>query len=77
MMDCDVQRPPTKTQKLNNLLSIPHTQIINAMPSNTSVHQIHPVVVERRCSRSESPPGDMSSTLTSTFSSHSSVHTPH
>ncbi|KAL9556023.1 hypothetical protein MBANPS3_002081 [Mucor bainieri] len=80
MMDCDVQRPPTKTQKIDSLLSIPsdrHTQVINVVPSDTSVHQIPLVVVERRRSRSESPPGDMSSTLTSTFSSHSSVHTPH
>ncbi|GAN07657.1 hypothetical protein MAM1_0170d07159 [Mucor ambiguus] len=80
MMDCDVQRPPTKTQKIDSLLSIPsdrHTQATNTLHNDTSVHQIHPVVVERRRSRSDSPPGDMSSTITSTFSSHSSVHTPH
>ncbi|KAK4520561.1 uncharacterized protein ATC70_006438 [Mucor velutinosus] len=80
MMNSDVQKPPTKTQKIDNLLSIPndqHTQVINVVPSDTSVHQIHPVVVERRCSRSESPPAGMSSTISSTFSSHSSVHTPY
>ncbi|CAO3612882.1 unnamed protein product [Mucor fragilis] len=81
MMDSGIQRPPTKTQKIDNLLSIPsndrHTQVISVVPGDTSIHQIHPVVVDRRRSRSESPPEDMSSTISSTFSSHSSVHTPH
>lgn len=80
MIDRDVEKPPTKTQKIDNMLSIPngrHTQVISVVPNNTSIHQIHPMVVERRRSRSESPLGDMSSTISSTISSHSSVHTPH
>ncbi|CAO0792678.1 unnamed protein product [Mucor circinelloides] len=80
MIDRDVEKPPIKTQKIDNMLSIPngrHTQVISVVPNNTSIHQIHPIVVERRRSRSESPLGDMSSTISSTISSHSSVHTPH
>ena len=84
MMEKDQERPPAKNPRIDDLLTIPTTgdsvQVINVIDQdhkNYTIDRIKPMVVERRYSRSESPPGDMSSALTSTLSSNSSVHTPH
>lgn len=77
------ERPPAKNPRIDGLLTIPTiadsthvVNVINQDSKNDTIDRIQPMVSERY-SRSQSPPGDMSSTLTSTFSSNSSVHTPH
>lgn len=82
-MEKDQGRPPAKNSRIDGLSTIPtigdSTQVFNVIHQdnkNDTIDRVQHMVLDRY-SRSQSPPADMSSTLTSTFSSNSSVHTPH